>query len=419
MTKLNTISLYCMLLMPSILFELPGVGIVTATEAVAALYVFLSLAVRTRMSITPSFTLLALIIVFFIFNTLVLLLILPGFSITSATKSLARIILILLLIGFVATHVARVRDPNTVLSKLLRNVVIIHCAALLMDAIFPSPLYWTEVTKLGFGNDFPRPRGLFGEPSFFGYYVLLLFAGVVSLDNSAQRNSSAFLSVLVLISILASGSLSAAIGLLLIFVLMLRGPRKNIFSSRLVSRNFIYLLVFLACVPLLQTSFDYLGGRLGEIFVAGAVDLAGDSSTRTRILGSILVAQEIVTSHPILGVGLGGDNFLNLYEGSPSYVSLLSESDQACVAAQTCSASLGWGAFTFWSFLLVAGGLPVLTLFYGSLGIWMCKYKHSGVFIVVLIILSNFRAQVFDPVTWVLLALIFIVLGRENLEAKL
>ncbi|MDB2559222.1 hypothetical protein N9X65_06200 [Porticoccaceae bacterium] len=410
------------LLTPSILIELPALGHITVAELLSIGFVFFGVMQNKKLQISIVFYTIFLLACTLLVSNAALLLNLQDFSLSSAAKSFLRLGLLMLATGYCTSRFQCKDEAVDHVYSIIKIALLFHAVILLFDLILPSPIYWTETTRLGFGHDLSRPRGLFGEPSFYGYYTLLLYSALLSLQPSHKMKLTTFQHVLYIGSVIACGSLSAyfGLGLLGLFFLILHSREKASYKLPTLSGKSLLLsmLLVISVAPLLVSPIEYISSRGAEIFVDGSIDVSGDSSTRTRLLGSVLVSEKILTDNLWLGAGLGGDNFRNLYSQSGDYLELLSVSDQNCVGTGECSATLGWGAFTFWSYLLVAGGLPSLVLFYGALVAFYRSNKNIRIFIFTVFVLSNFKAQLFDPFLWILLATVVTVHQTSKLSER-
>ncbi|MDC0064446.1 hypothetical protein OAJ48_00480, partial [Gammaproteobacteria bacterium] len=239
-------------------------------------------------------------------------------------------------------------------NKALLFVIKFHCIIVFFDTFVTYPWVFDQD---GFGIntrfvDHERAQGLFGEPSFFAAYTGLTASLVLQFQANSNKKIIKPIDLgIIFVGMISSSSLT---GVFLVFILVLQFcfiERNKIFKFTSFSKLlFIGTISSLVILTLLTFSVTYLSGRLSNI---------EDGSTLQRMVGSTVLAGQIIDERPLTGVGLGGTNFRSFYEKTEAgfiFDSIDTESEGG-VALKTTST-------TYWTALLAGGGLPLLILFY-------------------------------------------------------
>ena len=202
------------------------------------------------------------------------------------------------------------------------------------------------------GNEFSRPIGLFGEPSFFSVYMgIVLFYILQGEKNLNMRFFKIFDIVLISFSLVAAASVSAiGILFLFLFLIIMRGDLLVKMKSILGILFFVIITGFFInsyrdTGP--RKTWEYLIRRLGAV----QVDKFEDSSGRQRIIGSTLFGIEVLKGAPLLGKGLGGANTLRAIDNYIQYDSQRSAFLSTTLIPVTVIASAG--LLGFLPFLLI------------------------------------------------------------------
>ena len=202
-------------------------------------------------------------------------------------------------------------------------VARLHAVLVCVDVAVVSPFVWSE-TGISLGKSYlesdtesgvRRAAGLFTEPSFFAVYMAVSLFYILQVErNTGARYIRAFDIVFFSSAMLVCGSVSATLATAL-FILAL-AMRSGVAHKLKVS---IAVAVFAVLVGLGATTFQdtivgrnlaYVGHRVSSIGPLGIMD----SSGRQRLIGSSLLAVEVLKEGPLLGTGLGGTNLRRLME---------------------------------------------------------------------------------------------------------
>lgn len=222
-------------------------------------------------------------------------------------------------------------------------VVRAQSVLLLADSLVSLP--WSP-TSWGF----TRPTSVFGEPSFFAVYMALSLFYVLQVErNTGARYIRVFDIVLLGLAFVASDSVSSIIVLILFLLLLaMRGGVK--YKAKLSIGVAVFaLLLSLSVATFPDTgpgkNWDNTVGRVSNVLPHRFVD----GSSRQRLIGSSLLAIEVLKEAPLLGTGLGGTNLnrlLERYEGGPQRTFTLSLTTIP-VAVIAATGIMGLLAFAF------------------------------------------------------------------------
>ena len=132
-----------------------------------------------------------------------------------------RIIAIVMVLFFLPSLLRRIGHKEMVLGTLW--VIRLHALLIIADSFFYNPIMWvgSGIAWNLSGNEFSRPIGLFGEPSFFSVYMgIVLFYVLQGEKNLNMSFFKIFDIVLISFSLIAAASVSA-IGILFLFLFLL------------------------------------------------------------------------------------------------------------------------------------------------------------------------------------------------------
>ncbi|MCR4902555.1 MAG: hypothetical protein K6A23_06835 [Butyrivibrio sp.] len=146
-----------------------------------------------------------------------------------------------------------------------------------------------------------RPNSIFQEPSYFGIYILVLFAHAIS-------NNRIKLALLYAISTVLTTSLVAVLGMIIItmYYLMTKADSKG---EKKTKRRVLFLVILFICIFLyLYNTNDYIYQLVEYIFkrVGGIqTDLHSTrmGSTRWRLMGNINLFSRYTTWQKLFGYG--------------------------------------------------------------------------------------------------------------------
>lgn len=281
------------------------------------------------------------------------------------------------------------------LTQSLKQILNIHLIALFLDSINLLPLQWSDnVTSFGW-NNYERPSGLFGEPSFYAIFIL-----TISFILRNLNSLSVFYRYAVILSLLVSTSLSGLIaGILLIL------PR------RIKIKSIVQLsaaLFFIGIVIISNPVFN-------ERYVSRLSNILSDGSILNRSVGSYLTITETLKNRPFLGYGLGSRNHSNFYSKHQGelFTPFLTESEIECLLANTCDPSILYSTTTVFANLLLSGGIILLIIYfliYYNLFLKFPDYRSKIFFI----ILPFMFGQPFESYLIILGIMTYSIYNYEN-----
>ena len=275
-------------------------------------------------------------------------------------------------------------------NKALLFVIKFHCLIVFFDNFLTYPWIINEhgiALNTGF-DDFKRSMGLFAEPSFFAAYTGLMTSLVIQFQvNSKLTIITPFDLVIILLGLISASSLTGILLAVVILFQMVICERDKIFKfTSVVKSAFLIGFSLLIATLFLASSISYLSERLTNL---------EDGSTLQRMVGSTVLAGQIIEAKPLTGVGLGGKNFRSFVQKSDNSIlfDAIETETTGGVALETSSA-------TYWVAILAGGGLPLLIIFYifvlGSL-ILNKKTAHVGIMI---FIIGVSKGGVFEIALW-------------------
>jgi len=202
-------------------------------------------------------------------------------------------------------------------------MVRLHTFLICLDVVWVSPLVWsangvewgTSYLEFDSASGVMRPAGLFGEPSFFVVYMTISLFYILQVErNTGTRYIHPFDIVFFSSVLVVSASLSAFL-LLVLFLgaLCVGGFGKNKGKLFIGLGSFVLFLVIFATVfsgTNMGKNLAYIANRVTNIQPHQFLD----SSARQRLLGSSLLALEVLNDSPALGVGVGGRNLNRLFD---------------------------------------------------------------------------------------------------------
>ena len=190
-------------------------------------------------------------------------------------------------------------------------VARLHSVLIIADSFLTLPLRF-EGDSLVWSLALPdaeRPQGMFGESSFFGVYMALSLFYILQVErNSGVRHIRVLDIGLFSLALVASDSVSSS-GVLFMFVgtLLLRGKIRQRLKAAAAIAVFAAVLLALALIwPEIgpAQSLDNSTGRVLAVMPGRFTDGSG----RQRLLGSSMLALEVLRDSPLVGTGLGGSN---------------------------------------------------------------------------------------------------------------
>ena len=275
--------------------------------------------------------------------------------------------LYILLISF---FVARILSTNYESSINTINIsIIISAIFLIYDYFFPMFIEYSEYTYFGISN-FPRPRGLHAEPSFFVIFCasLLIIREILYLNYQKMfspiftQNNFLKTDIILLASLFLSLSISGLIVSLYVI-------SRHIEFNLLKKRNLIILTTFsLFLLALTLLNFSYFFSRF--------VDFGTDNSFFLRLIGGLYLFYLTMISEPLLGFGFGHFQLGILMDEITNLNNLLPSSYDECLASGACAPETQVSPSMFISYFYFVLGLPgiafliyILKLAYDNCGI--------------------------------------------------
>ena len=267
----------------------------------------------------------------------------------------------------------------------LTIVIIIHSFLVIFDPFISYP--WGFLgggLSLSETNEHPdlvgRGRGLFEEPSFFAFFIGISSSLIIQYERLFNKKILKTYSLVIIFSgLIAAASLTALAVIILISMQLLFLNRKKIFKLNI--KSFYALSISLPLIIiLLSGSFAYLSGRItdtGNPFI--------------RYVGGFLLVSEVIKDNPLSGAGLGGDNLEYLIDSLDTSINFeLFELEK----------NFGYSSVTFWTSLIVAGGIPPLLIFYFMILGALIYKKDTRFYGFMLLILSMTKGDVFQLYLW-------------------
>ena len=191
-----------------------------------------------------------------------------------------------------------------------------HCLYFVLDTFFVMPVRWasTGVIWSPVTPEFSRPVGLFGEPSFFAVFVILSLFFVLQVEvNSKRLYIRTYDIVLISLGLLASTALSSLVVLNCFFIALIvtRDMKHRVRVGASATVFCVLAAVTVSTAPDIgrESMGDYMFSRAKNI----RPGQFSDSSSRQRIIGSTLLAVEVLKDAPMFGKGMGGQNTNRLF----------------------------------------------------------------------------------------------------------
>lgn len=264
--------------------------------------------------------------------------------------------LYILLAAFFVARILNINLKNSI--NALNASLIISAFFLIYDYFLPMFIEYSEYTYLGISN-FPRPRGLHAEPSFYVIFCAciliireILFVNYQNIFSKTFTKSS-FLKtdIVLLISFFLSLSIS---GIIVSLYIISRHLEFNILNKR----NLSILLIFaLLLTTLLASNSSY--------FISRFVDFGTDNSFFLRLIGGVSLGYFTIINEPLLGFGFGHMQLGIIMEQISNLNEFLPSAYDGCIANATCSPNTQVSPSMFISYFYFVFGLPgVLFLMY-------------------------------------------------------
>jgi len=251
-------------------------------------------------------------------------------------------------------------------------VLRLHALIVIADVFMHNP-FWGEI-------DLNRPRGLFGEPSFFGIYMGLSLFYILQVEYNTGTRYLTFIDIaLFCLSLLASISLSS-VGFLCMFLFFL--IRKYQTKGKLKLFMTIALLVVFIGMFAPNLRLNYLVNKIGSLDQG-----LQNESVRVRLLGSVLLSMKVLDESPLLGAGLGGANVRRLFD---QYGELegVKHSENSTLSLTFAPAAVLVGAG-------IIGFLPFVLIY-----IWLLRNSKTRLIGISLLMASFMWGMAFAPVAW-------------------
>jgi len=285
----------------------------------------------------------------------------------------------------------------------LTIVLIIHSFLVIFDPFISYP--WGFLgggLSLSETNDHPdlvgRGRGLFGEPSFFAFFIGISSSLIIQYERLFNKKILKTYSLVIIFSgLIAAASLTALAVIILISMQLLILNRKKIFKLNI--KSFYALSISLPLIIiLLSGSFAYLSGRItdtGNPFI--------------RYVGGFLLVSEVINDNPLSGVGLGGDNLEYLIDSLDTSINF---------ELFGLEKNFGYLSVTFWTSLVVAGGIPPLLIFYFMILGALIYEKDTRFYGFTLLIFSMTKGDVFQLYLWTSITTAYSMSQKSNFSKR-
>ena len=260
-------------------------------------------------------------------------------------------------------------------------VVRLHALLVIADSFLMSPINWSGVgiARSELVIDYPRPRGFFVEPSFFGIYMGLSLFYILQVErNMRARYIGVFDIILVSLALIISTSISS-IGVLGLFLLVLARRRGMLSKAKIL----MAVVVFAVSFGLLVTTFPGRGPGKNWEYFTGRFSFA-DTSGQQRLIGSSLLVFEVLNEAPLLGTGLGGTNVRRLLDRYWQSDSQRIVPLSTTIIPATVIATIG-----------IIGLLPFVFI-YG----WMLRTRQTRLIGISLLAVAFMWGGPFEPILW-------------------
>lgn len=202
------------------------------------------------------------------------------------------------------------------LAKAMLWIIRLHCIILLFDAFRVIPIEWLPASTPGESRA-ARAAGLFYEPGWFGIWIGLSFFYILQLQKNHQKvyikSTDLFLITISLIS-------STGIRGILIFgvAISIMFFSKKLSDQLKLAGSFIFIFILLSIggkyfLPSFVdinhdqniASLEYVEERLSRVLTTDIED----GSTIDRLDSLSVSVPYVFNNSPLLGIGLGGDNW--------------------------------------------------------------------------------------------------------------
>lgn len=284
------------------------------------------------------------------------------------------------------------------------------------------------LTRAGTFGDYVRPSSVFGEPSWFGSYLIgpLIVVSIIMTNKKAEKkflfNNSVVNWIILLVltlTFLMIFSLAAYATISLILITFLFYRKTRVVALKIIS-VFIVLLSVLSILSMF-TGLKYIDtfertGRISSSILEGDITQLSGTSAGVRLArGENFL--KIGADHPILGVGLANPQFYanqysppEWYKGQPT----LGRNHNMWI-----STFAEMGIFGLFSLIF----LYAITLLYTRKALKFAKENSTKIFLLAIyfviisdIINSQFTYEMIHPQRWFTLSLASLVYFKVKSE---
>ena len=316
------------------------------------------------------------------------------------------------------------------LKSILKATILIitfHSIIMLIDVTIGMPISIEEhlLNYDGIWEPMYRPNGLFGEPSFFGIFVLIFVGLIMQFELNTKIHIIKFWHFIIIsLGLFVTKSITCYLSLLILFLYYF----YKHFSYKIIFTSFsVLIILYITTIYQIdlregqmfemetfmsKTIFDkfILTFKYYEERVLNLLTL-NDGSSSQRLIGSFLYTLNILEQRPILGSGIGGNNLELIIKDKDFY------SIDYRVYNTLYIVPITYSNTTFYAFIIGSGGVLSLIYFYFIFWGNLFFTKKTRFYAILILISGLTYGGVLESQFWVSIAVCIVLKEKTKIKA--